>query len=126
MREIRAGVRSVAEAQARAILSRSGLPQPVWNVTLRKARVVLAVVDAYWEAFGVVLEIDSMEWHLSPADYKKTQRRQRLLARSGLILIPISPSDVIDEPAAFLATVNETLRASTGPIADIEVLATAA
>lgn len=123
MREVRAGVRSVAEAQARKIIIRSGLPQPRWNVALSDRHGArLGVVDAFWVAFGVVLEIDSMEWHLSPADYRRTQRRQARLGRHGLRVIPVAPGDVGDDPALLVETIRDTLAASTGPAPHVRIV----
>ena len=122
MREIRAGVRSVAEAQARKIIMASSLPPPRWNRTLEtRAGVALATVDAYWEAFGVVLEIDSVEWHLSPEDYRRTQRRHAWLGRHGLVVIPFGPADVDRDPELLVSTIRDTLAASTGPAVNVRI-----
>jgi len=34
--------------------------------------VFLAMPDAWWPAAGVAVEVDSREWHLSPADWERT------------------------------------------------------
>ena len=103
LREIGAGIRSVAEAKAREMIVRMPIPQPEWNVTLRlSSGTFLASPDAYWELLAAALEIDSIAWHLSPAAYKRTQRRQRrLVARAGVMVLPIAPSDLLDNAAAF-------------------------
>jgi hypothetical protein len=116
LREVQAGVRSAAEAHARELINGSRLPKPAWNVTLVKGRTALGTVDAYWAAYGVVLEIDSMEWHLSPDDYKRTQRRQRRLVSAGLIVVPITPADIMADPNGFIANLAETLDQAHGPV----------
>jgi len=115
MREISAGVRSVAEARARALILGAGLPAPEWNVVLRTPTGrVIASPDAYWAALGVALEIDSLEWHLSPERYRWTQARQRRMARYGIIVVPVTPGAVADRPREFLEELRDTLTQAAG------------
>lgn len=110
LREIDAGVRSVAEAEARAMLRHHGVPQPAWNVTVRDGSgEVLAVVDALWEHERVVLEIDSMEWHLDPERYLATQRRQRRLVAAGWTVVAVAPRDIRTQPAQVCRQVLDAL-----------------
>jgi hypothetical protein len=95
LKEVVAGVRSVSEAEARDLLRRSGLPEPVWNQDVyTRDGTWLGRPDACWLALGVVLEIDSMEWHLSPVDYRRTQARQRRFAKAGVTVVPAAPADI--------------------------------
>ncbi len=65
LREIEDGVRSVAEADARQLVLRSGLPAPIHNARLTDADgAFLAVVDSWFDAVGLAWEIDSYEFHL--------------------------------------------------------------
>ena len=115
MREISAGVRSVAEARARALILRAGLPMPEWNVLLRTPTGhIIASPDAYWAELGVVLEIDSLEWHLSPKQYQRTQARQRRMARFGIVVVPVTPGTVADRPQEFLGEFSDTLSQAVG------------
>lgn len=43
---------------------------------------LVAVPDALWAAAGLVVEIDSRAWHLSPSSYRRTQRRLRLAVQA--------------------------------------------
>lgn len=115
--EIAAGVRSAAEGRSREILLRSGLPRPVWgNELLTASGEFLLQPDAYWPAFGVALEIDSMLWHSTPEQLRRTQARQRLYAAHGVVLITIAPADVDADPAGFVRLVERTLAAANpGP-----------
>jgi very-short-patch-repair endonuclease len=88
---------------------------------MSRAGATLATVDAYWEAFGVVLEIDSVEWHLSPEDYRRTQRRHAWLGRHGLQVIPFGPADVEADPELLVNTIRDTLAASTGPAVNVRI-----
>lgn len=112
VREVSAGVRSVAEAEVRDTLRKAGIREPVWNQDLFDASGKwLARPDATWLDIGVVLEIDSLEWHLSPAAYQQTQDRHRRMTAAGLLVIHVTPGTVRREPDQFLADVRATLRA---------------
>lgn len=110
MKEISAGIRSVAEAKAREILRRGGVPEPEWNVTIEDTGGNrIADPDGYWELLGVALEIDSMTWHLGPRSYKRTQHRQRKMTSHGILVVATAPGDIYDDPDEFLASVKRTL-----------------
>jgi hypothetical protein len=103
LNEVTDGVRSAAEAQARHEITAAGLPRPLWNHDVYDASGRwLGRPDVIWPELGVVLEIDSFEWHLSPHSYRRTQARQRRLARVGLVVLPIAPAAVRDSPKAFI------------------------
>jgi hypothetical protein len=106
VREIEEGVRSVAEALAKEELNRAGIPPAEWNVELLTLDgEFIASPDAYWRDVVAALQIDSMRFHLGPADYKRTQRRQRALTIHGVLVLPIAPSDVISDRDGFIADV---------------------
>lgn len=111
LREVAAGVRSVIEARIREGMRRAGIPDAQWNVDLLDAGdgTFLACVDAYWEEYGVALQIDSMEWHLQPKRYKITQARQRDLTERGVLVLPVAPSVAVDDFPQFLRQVRNTL-----------------
>jgi hypothetical protein len=102
--EIADGVRSAAEAWARSLVLRSRLvPDPAWNVAIHTPEGrLLAVVDAWWDEVGLAWEIDSREFHLAPADYDRTLRRQSALAAAGVLVVHTVPSRLRDEPAMVL------------------------
>ncbi|RKS73917.1 hypothetical protein CLV35_2411 [Motilibacter peucedani] len=110
VREVAAGVRSVSEARARKVLLRAGLGRCEWNVSLWDEKGnFIARPDGWFDAEAVAFESDSMEWHLSPEDYKRTQRRQKLMAAAGVLVVPVAPSDLDRDPDAFVATMRATL-----------------
>jgi hypothetical protein len=110
LREVTDGVRSAAEAQARDVIAAANLPRPLWNRDVHDScGTWLGRPDAIWPDQGVVLEIDSLEWHLSPGSYRRTQARQRRLARAGLIVFPVTPAAVRDNPRAFIEELKITL-----------------
>lgn len=108
--EVTAGTRSVAEAKIRDTLRSAGIPEPHWNHDVFDASGQwLCRPDAVWPELGVVLEIDSMEWHLSPEAYRATQARQRRMTSAGLLVIPLAPSDITENPDDVVAEILETL-----------------
>ncbi|MBM7785776.1 type IV toxin-antitoxin system AbiEi family antitoxin [Tenggerimyces flavus] len=113
LREVIAGTRSVAEGRTRELMRRRGIPEPLWNHDVYDSDgSLLCRPDAIWPELGVVLEVDSMAWHLSPASYRRTQARQRRMAKYGLIVIPVAPSDLGQRPLEILAEVEQALSAA--------------
>jgi hypothetical protein len=76
--EVADGVRSTAEADLRLLIKRERLPEPLYNPRLYAGETFIAMPDCWWPAFGVAAEVDSREWHLSPADWEKTMAGARL------------------------------------------------
>jgi hypothetical protein len=106
--EISDGVRSAAEAWARALIRRSPVvPPPAWNIAVRSdAGRLLAVVDAWWDDVGLAWEIDSKEFHLSPDGYDATMRRHSALAACGVLVVHTVPGRLRNDAAAVLDEVE--------------------
>ncbi len=93
LKEVGDGIRSVAEAQARELVLRSGLPAPQWNVLLYDVGGrFLASPDAWFDEVGLAWEIDSREWHLSPADYDRTLDRRSAMMAEQVIVMHTQPT----------------------------------
>lgn len=113
LREVTDGTRSVAEARVRKELHRAGLPDPLWNHDVYDAwGNWLGRPDAVWPELAVVMEIDSMAWHLSPASYRRTQARQRRMTKAGVLVIPVAPGDADRDEQSFAEEVAATLKAA--------------
>ncbi|HEV7470552.1 MAG TPA: hypothetical protein VGO23_12325 [Pseudonocardia sp.] len=109
LEEVTDGVRSTAEAWARRLVLRSGLPAPQWNVGVRRADGrLIGVADAWWDDVGLVWEIDSREWHLDPEAHDRDTRRQSGFAAEGIPVIHTRPSRLRTERAEVL---DELMRA---------------
>ena len=108
--EVADGVRSAAEAWARSLLHRQGrVPEPKWNVAVNSQDGrQLAVVDAWWDDVALAWQIDSKEFHLNPAGYDTTLRRQSALAAAGVLVVHTVPGRLRDEPGTVL---NEIINA---------------
>ncbi|WP_432562914.1 hypothetical protein [Kineococcus sp. SYSU DK003] len=110
--ELGAGTRSSAEAKAMRIVGGSGLPQPLWNQPVVVDGRWVGEADAYWPDLGVVLEIDSMTWHLGARRLRRTQEKARRYAAAGILLVSIAPADLLADPRGFLDTLREALAAA--------------
>ena len=108
--EMEAGVRSVAEAKAKAVFARQGIPAAEWNAEVHGPDgELIARADAYWEDVAAALELDSMAWHLRPKAYRRTQRRQRAMTSRGILVLPVAPVDVLSDELRFCAEVRAFL-----------------
>lgn len=103
LEEVGDGIRSVAEAKARELVLGSRLPRPVWNPRLLDVTGrFLACPDAWFDEAGLAWEIDSREWHLSPADYDRTLDRRSAMMAAGVVVVHTQPSRITREGPAVL------------------------
>jgi very-short-patch-repair endonuclease len=92
--EVADGVRSAAEGDLHTLVRREKLPEPMYNARLYVGKQLLAVVDAWWPQAGLTVEVDSREWHLSPADWERTLARGARLAAHGILIIRVTPRQI--------------------------------
>ncbi|MFD5145587.1 hypothetical protein [Streptomyces sp. NPDC058401] len=112
--ELLAGVRSVAEAQARDTLSATDLPTPLWNARLHTPDgTFLASPDAYWPDEGVALEIDSAEYHYTRDSWHATLHRRLRLESHGILVVSATPSMMRDTPTEVIAALRTLLTLTT-------------
>ncbi|MFF5567278.1 hypothetical protein ACFY7Z_21820 [Streptomyces sp. NPDC012623] len=112
--ELRAGIQSIAEGQARDTLRAAGVPDALWNPTLLTATgAFLARPDAYWPFAGVALEIDSEQFHLGVAEYRSTLRRRLRMEAHGIDVVSAVPALVRDHPQELVRAVTAKLRQGT-------------
>lgn len=109
--EVIAGIRSIPEGDLRRLIIRAGLPQPLYNPRLYVGAAFLAQPDAWWPEYGVAVEVDSREWHLSPADWEQTMARHRRMSAAGAIVLHMSPRQLREQAAQLEADIAAALRA---------------
>jgi hypothetical protein len=105
LEDVSAGVLSAAEADAKKLWERSGLPEPWWNARVHGADGrLLGIADAWWDDVALAWEINSFEWHLAPEDYAREQEKRARFAAVGVNVLPTLPrrmrthrTEVIDE-----------------------------
>ncbi len=112
LHEVSDGVRSVAEAQARTLLGQHGVPAAQWNVDLLGPDgQFVAAPDAWWDGPGVALEVNSQEWHVTPASWHDDQRRWRQLVALGVLVVPVTPRQLRETPVDVVRQLLDTLDA---------------
>lgn len=103
LREIGDGVRSAAEADAKRLWARSGLPAPAWNVPVHDhSGRLLGVADAWFDDVALAWEINSVEWHLKPEDYTREQERTARFVAAGVLVLPTQPRRLRRDPRAVI------------------------
>jgi hypothetical protein len=108
--EVADGIRSVAEAEFKDLINEAGLPEPMFNARLFAADgSFIATADAWWPEAGVAAEVDSREWHLSPADWEAAMRRRAIMTSRGILVLHFTPRQIRFEPATVIAAVSDTL-----------------
>jgi hypothetical protein len=72
----------------------------MWNAKLydRTGRFI-AMPDAWFDDVGMAWEIDSKEWHLSPADYECTLDRRSAMTAENVMVMHTQPSKLQRRPA---------------------------
>jgi len=96
------------------LIKRGRLPVPLLNARLYLGNELIARPDAWWPDFGVAVEMDSREWHLSPEDWERTMRRHARLTALGILVLHFSPRQIRDEPDQVLATIRAALASRRG------------
>jgi len=109
--EVADGIRSVTEADLRRLIKTSGLPEPMYNPSLFVGGEFLASPDAWWPDAGVVVEVDSREWHFSPADWERTQVRHARMSTHGILVLHYTPRRIRSDPAGVVQEIRKALEA---------------
>jgi hypothetical protein len=107
--EVAAGIRSSAEGDLRGLIRTARLPMPLFNASLYFGDAFLARPDAWWPEAGVAAEVDSREWHLSPADWDRTRKRHDLMCAAGILPLHFSPRQIRREPAEVVRLIRGAL-----------------
>lgn len=119
--DVAVGIRSAAEGDLKDLLATSGLPMPLFNATIlakgtgEAGDTFVATPDAWWPEFGVAVEVDSREWHMSPQDHARTLERQRRMGKYGIIVLPFTPKQIRKQPAAVIAEIRQALESGRPP-----------
>jgi hypothetical protein len=111
-----AGVRSAAESEARTLVRRGRLPEPLWNHDLYLTDgTFIACPDGWFAKQGVALEIDSREFHLDPEGWERTLHRHRAMSSFGILVVHVTPRQMRREPEGILRHLAGTLESAPGP-----------
>ncbi|MBV9094282.1 MAG: hypothetical protein JO132_10460 [Streptosporangiaceae bacterium] len=108
--EIGDGVRSVAEADFRRLILRSGLPAPMFNAQLFDVHgTFIATVDAWWHSAGVAAEVDSRAYHLAAADQDRTTERHDMLIAHGVFPLHFPPRRIRTDPDGVVSDLRSAI-----------------
>jgi len=106
------GVRSKAEGDLRNLIDRSDLEKPLYNARLYTPDGdFIAQPDAWWQRAGVAGEVDSLEYHMSAADYRATQMRHNRMESYGINVQHWLPSIISSESFTVLSDLRRAIAA---------------
>jgi very-short-patch-repair endonuclease len=71
-------------------------------------------VDAFWPDLGVVVELDGVEGHATPAQVHRDRRRDLKLRAAGYVVLRYSYHQVLSEPESVLADLRAALASAAG------------
>ncbi len=103
------GIRSAAEGDFRDLLSRGGLPKPMFNARLFAGDRFIAQPDAWWPDASVAAEVDSREWHFSPDDWERTMSRHTAMAAHDILPLHFTPRQIRTEAATVVHSIRSAL-----------------
>lgn len=114
--EIADGIRSAPEAELRIVVSGSEiLPVVRWNPVLStESGRSLPTPDGYIEEAGLILEVDSREFHLGADGWAATLERTNRWAAAGLVVIHVRPSEIREQPLRVLAEIERAYAVRVG------------
>ncbi|MFG1904360.1 type IV toxin-antitoxin system AbiEi family antitoxin domain-containing protein [Micromonospora carbonacea] len=114
--EVVDGTRSAPEAELRECLAGSRVvPQIRWNARLVSGDgAVLPTPDGYLADAAVALEVDSQEFHFSPADWARTLDRHNELSRHGVLILHFTPAQIRREPERVRRMVEDAYESRRG------------
>jgi hypothetical protein len=105
------GVRSVGEADLRAVVRATGLPEPEWSAPLETPRGTVWL-DAFWRRQRLAAEADGAAFHLSAGDWEKDLERQNVILGEGVRVLRFAVRRLRAERQACGAEIWAAYRAS--------------
>jgi very-short-patch-repair endonuclease len=105
--------RSDLELAFLALCRRYGIDQPVMN-----AKVAGYEVDMHWPGTNLIVEIDSYEYHRTPAEFHNDRRRDADLTTKGYVVIRITDHWLATDPKGVAETISYAV--TSGSIASSE------
>jgi very-short-patch-repair endonuclease len=99
-----AKTKSQLERAFRALCRRGGIPPYEINHRLCGLKV-----DAFWPDLGVIVELDGVQGHATPAQMRRDRGRDLKLRAAGFVVVRYSYDQVTYEPQAVLADLRAVL-----------------
>lgn len=109
LRDVADGVRSAAERDAKRLWARSGLPEPWWNAPVYAPDgTLLGKADCWLDDVAMAWEIESSQWHMSPADHDYTVERAATFVAAGVVYVASKPKKILRSGPEVLAMLRAT------------------
>ena len=105
-----ARTRSELERAFRALCRRGRIP--AYEVNHRLCGIT---VDAFWPGLGVVVELDGVQGHATPAQVNRDRRRDLKLRAAGYIVLRYSYDQIMREPDVVLVDLRAVLETAARP-----------
>jgi very-short-patch-repair endonuclease len=93
--------RSDLEVEFLSVCRRYAIEQPVVN-----GEVEGVEVDMHWPALRLVVELDSYEYHRTPAEFEADRRRDAYLKKNGWNVLRVTDKWLASDPAGVAETVR--------------------
>jgi hypothetical protein len=107
--ELEDGIRSAAEGWLRELVgAMPELADMRWNVTLHLPNGTKVIADGFLDGVALAIELNSFAHHADLATFDATMRRQAEMIAAGIVVVPVTPRELRDDPAA----VRRKLRAA--------------
>jgi very-short-patch-repair endonuclease len=97
--------RSDFEADFLALCRRHKLPEPVVNGTVEGLEV-----DMHWPGTKLIVELDSYEYHRTPAEFAADRRRDACLKTRGYDVLRVADSWLNADPRGVASTIRQLLK----------------
>jgi very-short-patch-repair endonuclease len=72
-------------------------------------------VDAYWSQYGLVVELDSWDWHRTRGRFENDRRRDAKLAAHGIRVLRFTWRQLRNQPDVVAEAVRSVASSSTAP-----------
>lgn len=107
--DVVAGVRSTAEADLKDVLQPSGLPMPLFNAMIVDGDELVAIPDAWYQEFGIAIEVDSIQWHLGPEDHRRSVARARKMGQLAIVVLTFTPNQIRAQPDRVIEEIRKAI-----------------
>lgn len=108
--------RSWLERITAMLLVLAGLPPAAWNVAVHDRRGRIGIVDALWLAWRVIVEVEGLRFHTTPAARRRDAARFNRLLAAGYVVRRFTWQDVVERPYATAVAIAEALRDAGAPV----------
>jgi hypothetical protein len=111
--EVTRGGHSWLEREFLRESARAGLPRPLTQQVLTKAKHQLVRVDCRYPGTSVVVELLGYRWHRTPDQLRRDTERMNALLLAGLVPLQFTTAQLIDDSPTVFATIRAALASAS-------------